>query len=64
MLFYSLFWNVCCGIMKVVFSQFLLASQYAAVVVAAIAFVEAVNTDDTWGKHIDRWPRANLIGDT
>ncbi|MBP9091246.1 hypothetical protein KBI23_09465 [bacterium] len=56
--------KACLGNMKEVFSQLLSARQYAAVVEAAIAFVEAVNTDDTWGKHIDRWPRANLIGDT
>lgn len=55
--------KACLGNMKEVFSQLLAQRQYAAVVEAAIAFVEAANPDDTWGKHIDRWPRANLIGD-
>ncbi|MFA7337514.1 MAG: hypothetical protein WC028_12065 [Candidatus Obscuribacterales bacterium] len=55
--------KACLGNMKEVFSQLLSARQYAAVVEAAIAFVEAANPDDTWGKHIDRWPRANFIGD-
>jgi hypothetical protein len=48
--------------MKEVFSKLLAERQYAAAVEAAIAFVEAANTDDTWGKNIDKWPRANLIG--
>jgi hypothetical protein len=55
--------KACLGNMKEVFSQLLAERQYAAVVEAAIAFVEAANPDDTWGKHIDKWPRANLIGD-
>jgi hypothetical protein len=54
--------KACLGNMKEVFSKLLAERQYAAAVEAAIAFVEAANTDDTWGKNIDRWPRANLIG--
>ncbi len=54
--------KACLGNMKEVFSKLLAERQYAAAVEAAIAFIEAANTDDTWGKNIDKWPRANLIG--
>ncbi|HNN62720.1 MAG TPA: hypothetical protein PKH78_06745 [Candidatus Obscuribacter sp.] len=51
--------EACMGNMKDVFSTLITQRQFAACVEAAIAFVEAVNVDDTWGKNINNWPVAN-----
>lgn len=32
--------------------------EFASVIEVAIAFVESVNVNDSWGKHIDMWPKA------
>lgn len=37
--------------------------EFASVIEVAIAFVESVNVNDSWGKHIDMWPRAADQGD-
>lgn len=50
--------KACMGNMGEVFSTLLSERQFAACVEAGIAFVEAVNVDDSWGKKICNWPIA------
>lgn len=48
----------CLGNTADVFPVLIKQRQFAAVVEAAIAFVESVNVNDQWGKHISNWPNA------
>lgn len=48
----------CLGNMKDVFPAFIARRDFASAVEAAIAFVEAVNVDDSWGKYVNAWPVA------
>jgi hypothetical protein len=50
--------KACLGNMAEVFNNLIAKRHFAAAVEAAIAFVEAANTEDTWGKHISEYPLA------
>ena len=51
--------NACMGNTKDLFPQLIQKREFASAVQLAIAFVEAVNFDDAWGKYIVNWPVAN-----
>jgi len=48
--------NACFGNTKELFPMLISKREFASAVELAIAFVESVNLDDTWGKHIVSWP--------
>jgi hypothetical protein len=50
--------NACLGNTKDLFPQLISRREFATAVELAIAFVEAVNTNDNWGKYIKNWPVA------
>jgi hypothetical protein len=52
----------CLGNVKDVFPALIAKREFAAAIEVAIAFVESVNVDDKWGKHINRWPLARTDG--
>lgn len=56
--------HACLGNMKDVFPAFIARRDFASAVEAAIAFVEAVNVDDAWGKYINQWPVATRTNRT
>lgn len=51
--------NACYGNTKDLFPMLIGKREFATVVQLAIAFVEAVNLDDNWGKFIGNWPTAD-----
>ena len=50
--------KACLGSAQEVFPELIANYEFAAVAMLAIQFVESVNTDDSAGKHIDKWPIA------
>jgi hypothetical protein len=50
--------NACLGNTKDTFPDLIRKREFASAVELAIAFVEAVNTSDAWGKYIVNWPVA------
>jgi len=50
--------NACLGNMKDLLPQLIGKREFAVATTMAIAFVESVNVNDGWGKHIDLWPVA------
>lgn len=50
--------HACLGNMADVFPMLIKKREFASAAMVAIAFIEAVNVADTWGKHIPRWPHA------
>lgn len=50
--------NPCFGNTAEAFPRLIKKRELTSVVQLAIAFVESVNLDDSWGKHIEKWPRA------
>lgn len=50
--------TACLGNMADVFPMLIKKREFASAAMVAIAFIEAVNVADTWGKHIPRWPHA------
>lgn len=51
--------HACLGNHKEVFPQLIGSYEFSIVAMLAIRFVESANTDDTAGRHIDRWPVAS-----
>lgn len=54
----------CLGNMREVFHVLISERDFPAAVEAAIAFVESVNVNDSWGAMIDRWPLAETAATT
>lgn len=50
--------KACLGSTQEIFPELIANYEFAAVAMLAIQFVESVNTDDSAGKHIDKWPIA------
>lgn len=50
--------NACMGNTKDLFPALIKKREFASAVQLAIAFVEAVNLDDAWGRYIVNWPVA------
>lgn len=50
--------NACFGNTKELFPMLINKREFASAVELAIAFVESVNLDDTWGKYLGQWPVA------
>ncbi len=50
--------QACLGNAAEIFPELIGNYEFAAAAMVAIQFVESVNTDDTAGKHIDKWPVA------
>lgn len=48
--------SACLGNTQEIFPELIASYEFATVAMVAIQFVESVNTDDSAGKHIDRWP--------
>jgi hypothetical protein len=56
--------NPCLGNMKDVFPTLIARREFASAIEAAIAFVESVNVNDSWGTHINQWPVARNANTT
>ena len=50
--------KACLGSAQEVFPELIANYEFAAVAMLAIQFVESVNTDDSAGEHINKWPIA------
>lgn len=50
--------KACLGSAQEIFPELIANYEFAAVAMLAIQFVESVNTDDSAGKYIDKWPIA------
>ncbi len=50
--------KACFGNTAEIFAELIASYEFAACAMVAIQFIESVNTDDDWGRHIDRWPLA------
>lgn len=50
--------HACLGTAAEIFPELIGKYEFAAAIAIAIQFVESVNTDDSWGANISRWPIA------
>ena len=52
--------NACLGNTAEIFPELIANYEFAAVAMVAIQFIESINVDDDAGKHIHRWPLADI----